>query len=67
MTLAGGKGIAEEALRKPERLFIPFPLVKQVQRGKCKLESRKPTAAAYPLMILGSIIWCCGQMDAGFW
>jgi len=21
----------------------------------------------YPLMILGSIIWCCGQIDAGFW
>ncbi len=22
---------------------------------------------AQPFMILGSIIWCCGQIETGFW
>ena len=46
-------------------------------RSEEKREKRKgvgPThpfisgcACSYPFMIRGSIIWCCGQIDAGFW
>ena len=30
------------------------------------IQCLRASAVNYPFMILGSIIWCCGQMDLGF-
>ena len=48
-----------------EIILINFNVLNGLTGQLNKARNRFNTAS-YPLMILGSIIWCCGQMDLGF-